>query len=396
MEDEDLAVLTICLATFIISLAGYVSLNLERNPSIFDQRLMWGKIVERHSHQFPFQRHLRMRMESFNLLLSYIRDELEVDKEMADKRGGPILPELCLYCTLRWLAGGSYSDIYLFVGISTSSFYRICWKTIFAIVTCPELAIQFPQTLQECQVAAAGFESVSYGGAITNCIGVVDGFLLKIVTPPSGIVGNVRSYFSGHYQCYGVNVQAVSDHLSRFIYFAVAGPGVLGDNLAMKEVDLYDLIQKIPRTFCVIGDAAYSPTERIVPVYYGADKRRTKYDNFNYYASQCRIRIEMAFGLMTKKWGILWKPLHIKVNHVKTLALAISRLHNFTINERIRLNGTRDPASEQGVTGREEDVHVAATAAEVEATQANLPAFSELREMMVERVEALGLTRPGR
>jgi len=70
MEDEDLAVLTICLATFIISLAGYVSLNLERNPSIFEQRLMWSKIVENHAHQFPFQRHLRMRMESFNLLLS--------------------------------------------------------------------------------------------------------------------------------------------------------------------------------------------------------------------------------------------------------------------------------------------------------------------------------------
>ena len=40
---------------------------------------------------------------------------------------------------------------------------------------------------------------------------------------------------------------------------------------------------------------------------------------FNFFASQLRIRIEMAFRLMVKKWGILARPLTIKLNKVKAL-----------------------------------------------------------------------------
>lgn len=43
----------------------------------------------------------------------------------------------------------------------------------------------------------------------------------------------------------------------------------------------------------------------------------------------------MAFGLMVKKWGILTRPLEIKVRNVKRLIVAIGRLHNFCINERL-------------------------------------------------------------
>ena len=42
---------------------------------------------------------------------------------MASLRGGAIIPELCVYITLQYLAGGSYMDIFFFVGISQSSFF---------------------------------------------------------------------------------------------------------------------------------------------------------------------------------------------------------------------------------------------------------------------------------
>ena len=202
-----------------------------------------------------------MRRASFDKLLVLIRDQLEADQSQAARRGGAIMPEIRLYCTLRWLGGGSYQDICIFVGIHQASFYRIAWQTIFAIVNCPELRLRFPQTLEECAVAAENFATISRGRAITNCVGAIDGFLLEIIAPPRHIVGNVRSYFSGHYQRYGINCQAVSDHLSRFIYFAVAGPGVMGDNTAVHEVDLFDLIDNLPVPYCVIDDAAYQLTE---------------------------------------------------------------------------------------------------------------------------------------
>ena len=179
---------------------------------------------------------------------------------------------------------------------------------MYAIVNCPELKMKFPQTVEECARAAENFATISHGRAITNCIGVCDGFLLEIEAPRRAIVGNFRSNFSGHYQRYVVNCQAVSDHLSRFIYFGIAGPGVMGDNIAVREVNLFSLIKNLPVPFCVIGDAAYQPTEHLVSMYYGADKKRPLYDNFNFYASQLRIRVEMAFGLMTKSGGCFLAP----------------------------------------------------------------------------------------
>ena len=88
------------------------------------------------------------------LLLSFLRNHIEVISSMASIRGGEILPELCLYCCLRYLAGGSYTDIMFFTGISAAS---------------------------------------------------------------------------GHYQAYGVNVQAACDHHCQFTFIGVAGPGVMGD-----------------------------------------------------------------------------------------------------------------------------------------------------------------------
>jgi hypothetical protein len=336
-----------------------------------------------------------MRRESFDKLLDLIRDKLEADHSQAARRGGVIMPEIRLYCTIRWLGGGSYTDIYMFAGISQASFYRIVWQTIHAIVECPELQMQFPQTIEECVIAAENFATMSRGRAITNCVGVCDGFLLEIRAPPRHVVGNVRSYFSGHYQRYGVNCQAVSDHLSRFIYFSVAGPGVMGDNSAVRQVDLFFLIENLPVPYCVIGDAAYQPTEHLVSMFYGSDKKRKINDNFNFYASQLRIRVEMSFGLMTRKWGILWRPITVKMAELKFLAIAIAQLHNYCINERIGYSEAEhpDPALEARILGRTQDVGIAEAAAEVEAASHDFNGWWGNREQMAQRIQNLGLER---
>ena len=99
-----------------------------------------------------------------------------------------IIPELCPYCTLRYLVGASYLDIIVSAGISTSSFYRIVHKTIHAINLMDELSIDFPQTMAECRAAVAGFNNISYQSAIANCIGALDGYLVAINTPPSLVI----------------------------------------------------------------------------------------------------------------------------------------------------------------------------------------------------------------
>jgi hypothetical protein len=160
---------------------------------------------------------------------------------------------------------------------------------------------------------------------------------MRCRVPTKKEVKNVRSFFSGHYQSYGVNIQAASDHLCRFIHFAFAAPGVTGDRDAIKQCSLHGLIERLPPGICVIGDAACSlPSHRAHgSVYQGADKLVRKYDDFNFFASQYRIQIEMAFGMMQVKWGMLQRPLGCSIKNMLWLAQEVARLHNYCINERL-------------------------------------------------------------
>ena len=372
-----------------------------RSKSVFEQRLLWHECSERHVARGTFKRRLRMDKESFDKLLSYVCDDLLVDEKQANKRGGAVIPELCLCCTLRWLAGGSHLDITDVAGIAKTTFYNATWRTITALVLCPQLSLHFPSTEQELLDAVGGFASISTECAMKNCVGVVDGYLMRIKVPNRKEVPNVRSFFSGHYQCCGVNIQAVSDHHSRFIFFAVAGPGIAKDRKAVRGCALKDIAEKLPLGHCIIGDSAYEGSEHLVPIYSGLDRLKTKCDNFNFYASQCRIRIEMAFGLMQIKWGMLQRPIGVKLVNLKWLAQAIARLHNFVINERLARH--EDPVSEirtQTETGRASYHPAVPHDANGDPALINQlfngahEGHSHLREEMVQRVERLQLSRP--
>ena len=361
----------------------------------------------KHAGRQDLKRHLRMSHISFNQLLSFLRDKLEVDNRMASLRGGTILPELCLYARLRYLAGGSYSDIQYFTGISVPSLYCVIWKCIDAINACKELSIKFPTTVAEAKEAARGFESISTQQCIWNCVSVIDGYHLQIQTPSKREVKNVRSFFSGHFQTHGLNIQGACDHHCRFTFLGVAGPGVMGDRNAISMVKLGSLVEGLPGLYCTIGDCAYTASEHLIPICRGEIARIPRNNNFNFYASQVRIRIEMAFGLMVKKWGILSRPLSIKMIKIKKLMVAIARLHNFCINERLQENKNKHRDSSNGSTAVYTPTNVAFTAHETmlqenaalfeweEIDEAFENRWSRNRDRMAKDIEYLQLTRPG-
>ena len=231
---------------------------------------------------------------------SFEKESLTVQQDMAALWGGAIIPELCVYVTLQYLAGGSYTNICYLIGILQPSFYHLLWKTIKEINNSPELWITWACAKGRQLECATGFTSISTNCALRDCVTVLDGYHLQTITPSKKEVHNVWSYFSGHYQTYGVNIQASCDHNCRFLFIGVTGPGVMGDHQAIHECGLSKLVESTRGVLYCIGDCAFTPTEKLLPIYRSEQSAKERYNNFNFYTSQLHIHIEMAFGVMVK------------------------------------------------------------------------------------------------
>jgi hypothetical protein len=155
-------------------------------------------------------------------------------------------------------------DIRLSAGIGRSSFFRIVHECMDTILLCDELQISFPSTDTELQTAAEAFKSISSHGVVDGCIGCLDGILLKIQTPSAKEAGNVKSYFSGHYQRYGINVQAACDYQCRFISICIAAPGGTNDIAAFRKTPLQKNVHELPLGKYIIGDNAYICSENLL------------------------------------------------------------------------------------------------------------------------------------
>ena len=116
----------------------------------------------------------------------------------------------------------------------------------------------------------------------------------------------------------------------------------------------------------------------------------------------------MAFGLMVKKWGILSRPLTIKLKNIKRLVIAIAKVHNFCINKRLLANGAQRTQSAQCdkqmiftptnvAFNRHETMLRDESALEQfdEIAEGYENAWANNRDRMVREIEALKRTRPG-
>jgi hypothetical protein len=82
------------------------------------------------------------------------------------------------------------------------------------------------------------------------------------------------------------------------------------------------------------ADDAYAGGDQMITPYPGAHDHRSPCDNFNYYQSSTRIRIECAFGRLVQRFGILWRPLRCKFNFIAPVVFACMILHNLCFDDR--------------------------------------------------------------
>jgi hypothetical protein len=152
------------------------------------ERLDWESHSKKLIKEQKFSTMYRMSPAAFNKLRNYLDPLISVDPEMGELRTkeGIIGTKIVVAFFIRWISGGQYHDIRLIGGMSTASFYRVMWRCAAAILDCDELAYSFLQTRQEIYSAAGSSRAMSTNNLITGCVGVMDGFLLRIKVPSSG------------------------------------------------------------------------------------------------------------------------------------------------------------------------------------------------------------------
>ena len=295
-------------------------------------RINWNYHVNQLLHEGYFQNEYRMTYDSWKKLYNLLYPRLK-PKRKVSPQDMPVTVQLIVAVGIKWLTGSDLNSCRHIFKMSRTEVYRCANKFLFAVLETKRLQIKLPKNQNQWDEVKLGFEKKSTRGCMSGCCGALDGIFIRTYRPRYTEVANVRSYYSGHYEHYGLNCQGMCDAYLRFLYFGIVAPGSTNDNVAYTRTgELKISIESLRLGDYVVGDAAYSVTEKLLVPFTGSQRDDPKQDAFNFYLSQLRIRIEMAFGLLVKKFRILKKPMKQKLVTVSRIIMCCAQLHNFIIN----------------------------------------------------------------
>ena len=251
---------------------------------------------------------------------------------------GKISTSVRLACALRYFAGGSSYDIMAKYGVSHSEVMNSVWYVVEASNQMKDWYITYPENHEDQLRISKEFHdksSVDFG----CCAGAIDGILIWTHRPTlkeaSKVGVDQQKFFCGRKHKFGLNCQAVCDVRGRFLDISITHGASAADCLAFENSELYKRLQNglLRDGLVLFGDNAYINTIFMATPYpntSGGSK-----DNYNFYHSQLRIRIECAFGMLVKRWGVLRMAMPQGITVKKTIALVncLAKLHNFCIDE---------------------------------------------------------------
>ena len=310
-----------------------------------------------------FRRAYRMHYESFWCLHEKLEDGIESARlksrgyekkggraggnySLPPVRNGPITTSVRLACALRFFAGGSPYDIMGKYDISHSQMMESVWYVVEAVNNIDEFKIEYPESAEEQEKIAQEFNCVSAAN-IDICAGAIDGILIWMAKPTSKqaekAMVNQGKFLCGRKGKFGLNCQAVSNVRGKILDISIAYGGSSSDCLAFERSELFDRCEAglMKNGKILFGDNAYLNTQYMATPYTnvsGNEELVTK-DDYNFFHSQLRIRVECCFGMLVQRWGILRMALHysISIPRIVGLVNCLARLHNFCILETDRL-----------------------------------------------------------
>ena len=305
------------------------------------KRVDWEEHISMLEYTNEFEKRFRMSRSMFDDLVEELRVPLTVSfvQSMRSTSGNePIYPEVIVAISLRILGPSdtfeSCADNY---GMSVPSVKRVFDLFLNAIdfnETCRAMRIELPQGEEKLRDLAQRWLDVSTcpQGLYWGHIGAIDGWFPRTEMPRG--VSNQADYFSGHYVAYGLNIQAMCDPDLLFMYVAVAGPGKINDSRAFSRcTGLIEWFVTLPDWCFVSADNAYPPTRKMLVPHNATELLSEYHRTYNFYLSQLRIRIEMAFGRLTTKWRRLRTTLNFHSAKNAKIIRVCTKLHNYVIRK---------------------------------------------------------------
>lgn len=173
------------------------------------------------------------------------------------------------------------------------------------------------------------------------CLGAIDGKHCRVKCPPhSGTMFyNYKHFFS-------IVLQGVADANCRFVAIEVGGYGKQSDGGTFRNSSLFHLMESgrlnippdevLPGTdivapYVFIGDDAYPLLRHLLKPYHGRGLTAEQ-EYFNMRLSRARRVIECAFGILTAKFRILWKPIETSPILADKIIKCVCILHNMILD----------------------------------------------------------------
>jgi len=149
-----------------------------------------------------------------------------------------------------------------------------------------------------------------------GCVSAIEGIALRIRRPRVTEVPNPSSYWTRK-GIFAFNVQAAVEADYKVQFLSKVRAGSLHDSMAFSAsglAELLDGVDGLPRGHWVPGDDADAAGALFLTPWQGTNLPWEK-DSYNYHHSSSRTVIELVFGQIVSRWGILWRAILFSVYH---------------------------------------------------------------------------------
>ena len=303
----------------------------------------WDEHV-RYLYDAEFKLRYRVSWDSFNTLLRILEPGLRVANEaqaMKSRSGKAIELSTRLAVALRYFAGGCPLDLICIYKISKTQVFRCIWLVVDAVNTYLK-NMHFPiddaDALAELEL---GFRAATRGDFWRGQVGAIDGVHFKMRAPTNKDVDNPMRYYVSRKDTFALLAVAICDVNRRFLWADISHTSTTHDSTAWTATELGQTIAQggLPEPYFINGDAAFT----LGPSMITPSNNDKELDDFDFYQSSNRMAIECAFGILVRRWGVLWRALGQRFDRRAPLVIALMRLHNFIIDERLKTHLPEQP-----------------------------------------------------